>query len=42
MELEKSEYKIKVTRMLVNMRSHMVFRPELICTFDSIVNQMKT
>ena len=27
--------------MLVNVRSHMMFRPELIYIFYSIVNQMK-
>ena len=29
------------TRRLVNVRSHMMFRPELIYNFDLIVNQMK-
>ena len=29
------------TRRLVNVRSHIMFRPELIYIFDLIVNQMK-
>ena len=29
------------TRRLVNVRSHMMFRPELIYIFDLTVNQMK-
>ena len=29
------------TRRLVNVRSHMIFRPELIYIFNLIVNQMK-
>ena len=29
------------TRMLVIVRSHMIFRPELIYNFDLIVNQMR-
>ena len=32
---------VKQTRRLVNVRSHMMFRPELIYIFDLIVNQMK-
>ena len=39
--LPKSTQSLSRTRMLVNVRSHMMFRPELIYTFDLIVNQMK-
>ena len=35
------EAAITLTRRLVNVRSHMMFRPELIYIFDLIVNQMK-
>ena len=32
---------VNKTSRLVNVRSHMMFRPELIYIFDLIVNQMK-
>ena len=38
---KKSFDKIRGTRMLINVRSHMMFRHELIYTFDLFVNQMK-
>ena len=35
-------FKFLTKRMLANVRLHMMFRPELIYTFDLIVNQIKT
>ena len=39
-ETKQNEWKKIKTRMLVNVRSHMMFRPELIYIFDLIVNLM--
>ena len=39
--IEVHEVKLNETRRLVNVWSHMMFRPDLIYIFDLIVNQLK-
>ena len=40
-DFKRFQMKLVAKRWLVNVRSHMMFRPELIYIFDLIVNQMK-